>query len=126
MRAVAWVERHRGRIVAVWMLVILGAVGVIGMYLAGEDDRFQAVVTAEQARQAAEGMRRTQALCRDFKGRAESDVPRTTSDLGRVLVRTAAANYALLGCERYTGTLALGKPDKEAYRIAPPPPSPTR
>lgn len=121
MNGDGWLARHRGKIVAVWMLVVLALAGWSVIRSSTEDDRFRAVITAEQARQAAEGARRTQALCRDFKGRAETDVLPTTGDLGRVLVRTAAANYQLLGCERFSGPLSTGKPDAEAYRTAPTP-----
>lgn len=102
-----------------WVLAVSLLVGITFARTSGEDARFRRTIAAEQARQAAEAEKRNIALCRDWKGRAEADVTDATGDLGRVIVRTAAANYTLIGCAKRAGPLMAGKPDREAYQPAP-------
>ena len=62
-------------------------------------------------------LRREAAQCRDWRARATADVPVAATDLGRVVVRTAAAEYDIGRCDRLTGP--LGDVDPDAYRTAP-------
>jgi type II secretory pathway pseudopilin PulG len=119
--------------VMAWVIMVSLAVGWVVSRETSESERLAVAantaalqqIQTEQKRQAAEANVRARALCSEWKGRAEAKVLPTTQDLGRVIVRTAAANYLSLGCEARTGKLKDGKPDAEAYRQAPPAPIPS-
>ena len=62
-------------------------------------------------------MRNRTSQCTEWKATATQDVSPATTELGRSLVRTAAAAYRLTGCEKFLGP--LGDVDPDAYRPAP-------
>lgn len=104
-----------------WVLAMSVAVGWVVVNEAGESRRLRAALAAEQARQETEALREDRARCGKWKGEAGADVLPSTSDLGRVIVRTAAASYELdPACVPLLGE--LGPVDPEAYRSATTPP----
>ena len=108
----------RGTVIAwAWVIGMSIAVGGVVVNEAGESARLRAALEAKDGRAA-------QARCVKWRGEAAAVVLPTTSDLGRVIVRTAAASYELdPECVQLLGE--LGPVDPDAYRVAPPPPSPS-
>lgn len=94
---------------AQWLILawVLGASIVIGWLVAGR------VNDVREQRQAAIG------FCTQARDAATADVPATSSELGRNLVRIAAGAYQIGQCDHITGP--LGDVDPDAFRPAPSP-----
>lgn len=91
-----------------WLWSTIAAVILVGaLVLAGAYE----LITTRQEHQA-------RATCAKWRGEAGAPVVDTTTDLGRVVVRTAAAGYKLIDCESLTGPLP--PVDQDAYQTAPP------
>jgi hypothetical protein len=103
----------RGAVLAwAWVLLMSVAVGWVVANEAGESARLRAALAAKDEREAI-------ARCGKWRGEAAANVLPTTSDLGRVIVRTAAASYELdPTCVTLLGQ--LGPVDPDAYRTADP------
>lgn len=93
--AVQWV-------ILVWVLAVSVAIGYL---VAGR------INDVREQRQAAVG------FCSQAKASATADVPATSSELGRNLVRISAGAYQIGHCEQITGP--LGDVDPDAFRPAP-------
>jgi len=120
-------RKHRGFgfwFAYAWVALASLAIAWTVNRVADEPKRIQEAIVEDQGRQArelarlrAEQERAQRNLCVRWKQEAGVDVLPSTSDLGRIIIRTAAAGYVLTGCADVTGP--LGPVDPDAYVVAP-------
>lgn len=126
-----WFTRHRGRVVAFWLLAVLALAGAaVGRQL-GEGDRTKAAVAANTAglRETVTRLERTietqqKEILADCSFKWDlADIPRGIHPraVGLVKIATDAREaYIEKRCER------VGPPPPPVYRADPPAPTPTR
>ena len=101
----------------VWVVAASIAIAYVIQRDNRQDREFRQGIVAEQSRQSAAAEMQARAQCSKWRDEAGGPVDAQTRDLGRVIVRTAAASYSLGECEQFFGP--LGAVDPDAYRPAP-------